>query len=61
MAAMISTSVLPRLSKIVQGGGMDPNSSRDTRRVIELAEEIETSVDKNNPKFQVSTVPSISL
>ncbi|TFY70970.1 hypothetical protein EVG20_g2035 [Dentipellis fragilis] len=52
VAAMISTSVLPRLSKIVEGGGLDPNSSRDIRRIVDLAEEIETSVEKNNPKFQ---------
>ncbi|KAA1469958.1 GCFC-domain-containing protein [Dentipellis sp. KUC8613] len=52
VAAMISTCVLPRLSKIVESGGLDPNSSRDVRRVVDLAEEIEISVEKNNPKFQ---------
>ncbi|TFY79609.1 hypothetical protein EWM64_g4406 [Hericium alpestre] len=53
VSAMISTAVIPRLSKIIQGGGLDPFASTDIRRLIHLAEEIETSVEKSNLKFQV--------
>lgn len=53
VSAMISTVVIPRLSMIIQGGGMDPYSAKDVRRVVDLAEEIGLSVEKNHIKFQV--------
>jgi GC-rich sequence DNA-binding factor len=49
----MSTAVIPRLSNLIEGGAFDPFSSKDTRRVVNLAEEVEISVEKGNYKFQV--------
>ncbi|THH09290.1 hypothetical protein EW146_g8722 [Bondarzewia mesenterica] len=53
VSAVISTTVIPRLATIIQGGGMDPYSAIDVRRIIDLAEEIEASVDRNSLKYQI--------
>ncbi|KAF8262278.1 GCFC-domain-containing protein [Lactarius quietus] len=61
VSAIVSTTVLPRLSKLVEGGALDPYSSKDIRRLLHLTEEIEVSVEKNHHKFQIlfKTVLSI--
>jgi GC-rich sequence DNA-binding factor len=56
VSATITTAVLPRLSKLIEGGAIDPFSGRDIRRLVDLAEEIEVSIEKGNHKFQVITV-----
>jgi GC-rich sequence DNA-binding factor len=53
---MITTAVLPRLSKLVEGGALDPFSGKDIRRLVDLAEEVEVSVERSNHKFQVIAV-----
>ncbi|KAI9465519.1 GCFC-domain-containing protein [Lactarius psammicola] len=53
VSAIVSTIILPRLSKLVEEGALDPYSSKDIRRLLHLAEEIEVSVEKNHHKFQV--------
>ncbi|KAI0058268.1 hypothetical protein BV25DRAFT_1919473 [Artomyces pyxidatus] len=53
VSAMISTAVIPRLAKVVENGALDPVSRKDVRRMIDLAEEIEISLEKSNLKFQV--------
>jgi len=53
VSAIVSTTVLPRLSKLVEGGALNPYSSKDIRRLLHLAEEIEVSVEKNHHKFQI--------
>jgi GC-rich sequence DNA-binding factor len=53
VSAIISTAVIPRLSNLIEGGALDPFSSNDIRRVVNLAEEVEVSVEKGNYKFQV--------
>jgi GC-rich sequence DNA-binding factor len=58
VSAIVSTTVLPRLTKLVEGGALDPYSSKDIRRLLHLAEEIEVSVEKNHPKFQVIVIGS---
>ena len=58
VSAIVSTTVLPRLTKLVEGGALDPYSSKDIRRLLHLAEEIEVSVEKNHHKFQVIVVGS---
>ncbi|KAH9179210.1 GCFC-domain-containing protein [Lactarius sanguifluus] len=53
VSAIVSTTVLPRLSKLVEGGAFDPYSSKNIRRLLHLIEEIEVSVEKNHHKFQI--------
>lgn len=51
---MISTAVIPRICKIIEGGGLNAYSGRHIRRIIDFIEEIEASVEENNVKLQVS-------
>lgn len=53
VASMISTAVIPRLCKVVEGGAFDVYSHIHVRRMIDLAEEVEASLDPANPKFEV--------
>ena len=53
VSAMVSTAVIPRLCKLIEGGALDPYSSKDLRTIVDLAEQIEMSVDRDNLKFQV--------
>jgi GC-rich sequence DNA-binding factor len=57
VAAMLSTAVIPRLCKVLRGGAFDPYSSVHTRRVIDLAEQVEMSLEKSDAKFQASHSP----
>jgi GC-rich sequence DNA-binding factor len=52
VSAMIMTAVLPHLSKLIEGA-LDPFSGKDIRRLVDIAEEVEVSVEKSNHKFQV--------
>ncbi|KZT27360.1 hypothetical protein NEOLEDRAFT_1176784 [Neolentinus lepideus HHB14362 ss-1] len=52
VSAMISTAVLPRLAKMVAGGAFDPYSAKHVRRIVDLAEEVEASIEPDNLKFQ---------
>ncbi|KAH9042156.1 nineteen complex-related protein 2-domain-containing protein [Lactarius pseudohatsudake] len=53
VSAIVSTTVLPRLSKLVEGGAFDPYSGKNIRRLLHSIEEIEVSVEKNHHKFQI--------
>lgn len=53
VSAMISSAIIPRLCKIIEGGGFDCYSSQDLRRLTDLAEQIELSVEKDSLKFEV--------
>lgn len=53
VSSMISQAVIPRLCKIIQAGAFDPYSALHTRRVIDIAEQIEASVEENGARFQV--------
>ncbi len=53
VSATITTVVLPRLTKLLEGGALDPFSGKDIRRLVDLSEEVEISVEKNNHRFQV--------
>ena len=56
VAAMISTAVIPRICKILEGGALDPYSERHIKRMVDLAEEVEASVEENHTgKLQVSS------
>jgi len=53
-SAMLSTAVVPRLCKLVEGGAFDPYSTKDIRTLIDLAEQVELAVrDTTNLKFQL--------
>ncbi len=53
VSTIITTLVLPHLTKLLEGGALDPFSGKDIRRLIDLAEEVEISVEKSHHKFQV--------
>ena len=53
VSAMISTAIIPRVCKLIEGGALDPYSAKDVRTTIDLAEQIEYSVERDNLKFQV--------
>ncbi|TFK91874.1 GCFC-domain-containing protein [Polyporus arcularius HHB13444] len=53
VSAMITTALIPRFCRILEGGGLDAYSATDIRRLVDLMEEIEISVDKQNPKFEL--------
>ncbi|KAJ7767506.1 hypothetical protein DFH07DRAFT_1058544 [Mycena maculata] len=53
VGSMISTATIPRICKLVEGGAFDAYSDVDVRRVIDLAEEVEASVEPGHPKFLV--------
>ncbi|PPQ72250.1 hypothetical protein CVT26_006977, partial [Gymnopilus dilepis] len=53
VASMISTAVIPLVCKILDNGALDVYSTRHVRRMIDLAEEIEASIDPDNNKFQL--------
>jgi GC-rich sequence DNA-binding factor len=57
VSAMISTAVVPRLWKVVEGGAFDPYSTKNLRRMVDLAEQVEASVEKDSQKFQVRIFP----
>lgn len=56
VSAMISTAIVPRLCRIVEGGAFDPYSAKDLRRTVDLAEQVEAHLEQNNQKFQVGTI-----
>ncbi|KAF8627463.1 hypothetical protein AX17_006276 [Amanita inopinata Kibby_2008] len=53
VASMISTAIVPRLCKLVEGGALDVYSTKHIRRMVDLAEEIEASVEDGNAKLQI--------
>ena len=57
-SSMVSTAIVPRLCKIVEGGGFNPYSMKDVRTAVDLVEQVEVAVrDTANLKFQVRTQP----
>jgi len=61
VSAAITTTVLPRLTKLIEGGALDPFSGKDIRRLVDLAEEVEISVEKSNHKFQMFLKAALSV
>jgi GC-rich sequence DNA-binding factor len=53
---MISTAVIPRIVTVLGSGAFDVYSGRHIRRVVDLAEEVEASVEEGNAKLQVRTL-----
>lgn len=55
-SSMVLTAIVPRLCKIIEGGGFNPYSMKDVRTVTDLVEQVEIAVrDTANLKFQVRT------
>ncbi|CAA7262911.1 unnamed protein product [Cyclocybe aegerita] len=53
VASMISTAVIPVICKAIEGGSLDVYSQKHIRRMIDLSEEIEASVESGNAKFHM--------
>lgn len=56
VSAMISTAIIPRVCKLLEGGALDPYSSKGVRTIVDLAEQIEVSTEKDGLKFQVRSI-----
>lgn len=55
-SSMVLTAIVPRLCKIIEGGGFNPYSMKDIRTVTDLVEQVEIAVrDTTDLKFQVRT------
>ncbi|KDR82497.1 hypothetical protein GALMADRAFT_134104 [Galerina marginata CBS 339.88] len=61
VASMVSTSVIPLVCKILENGALDVYSMRHVRRMIDLAEEIEASVEAEGGKFQMLLKSVVTL
>ncbi|KAJ7451559.1 nineteen complex-related protein 2-domain-containing protein [Mycena latifolia] len=61
VASMISTAVIPRVCKLVEGGAFDAYSDAHVRRVVDLSEEIEASVEPGNAKLLVLLKSVLSI
>ena len=60
-SSMVSTAMVPRLCKIIEGGGFNPYSMKDVRTATDLVEQVEIAVrDAASLKFQVRTQPSFN-
>jgi hypothetical protein len=53
---MISTAVIPKLVAVLANGAFDVYSGRHVRRIVDLAEEVEASVEEGNSKLHVRTL-----
>ncbi|KAJ6462024.1 nineteen complex-related protein 2-domain-containing protein [Mycena vitilis] len=53
VASMVSTAMIPRICKLVEGGVFDAYSDASVRRIVDLSEEVEASVEPGNAKFLV--------
>ncbi|EIN12920.1 hypothetical protein PUNSTDRAFT_97886 [Punctularia strigosozonata HHB-11173 SS5] len=59
--SMISTAVIPRVCRVIGGGAFDPYSSRHTRKLVDLAEQLEVSVASDNQKLQILLKAAVSV
>lgn len=53
VSSMISQAVIPRICKMIEGGALDPYSMGHIRHLIDIAEQVEASVEKEGMRFQV--------
>ncbi|KAG8745828.1 hypothetical protein FRC10_006855 [Ceratobasidium sp. 414] len=49
--SMVATAVTPRVAKLVQGGALDPYSAKHIRRLKDLAEQIEATLEADTTKI----------
>ena len=55
VSAMISTALIPRFCRLIESGALDPYSATDIRRLVDLTEQVEASVERQSLKFEVSS------
>ncbi|KAL1950433.1 hypothetical protein VTO73DRAFT_5557 [Trametes versicolor] len=53
VSAMISTALIPRICRIIESGALDAYSATDVRRLVDLTEQVEASVDRQSLKFEM--------
>ncbi|KAK1232650.1 hypothetical protein PQX77_004212 [Marasmius sp. AFHP31] len=53
VSSMITTAIIPRISKLIEGGALDVYSQKHIRRAIDLVEEIEATVEEGSIKLQI--------
>jgi len=56
VSAMISTAVVPRLYKIIRGGGCDVYSAKHIRSLVDIAEQVEASATREKIELLVKAV-----
>ncbi|KDQ09945.1 hypothetical protein BOTBODRAFT_36752 [Botryobasidium botryosum FD-172 SS1] len=52
VSAMITTAIVPQLCKLIEGGALDPFSAKHIRKLVDIAEQIEVTVEKDHLKLQ---------
>lgn len=50
---MVATAFTPRLCAFIEGGAFNPYSMKQVKRLVELCEEVEVYVPKNDIKYKV--------
>ncbi|KAG7098864.1 hypothetical protein E1B28_000767 [Marasmius oreades] len=53
VSSMITTAIIPRLGKVIESGALDVYSRQHIKRMIDLEEEIEATVEHGSPKLQI--------
>lgn len=53
VSSMTSTAVLPRFTALVSSGALDPYSMKHVRTMIDISEQLEMCLSKDDLKFQV--------
>ncbi|SJL07673.1 uncharacterized protein ARMOST_11023 [Armillaria ostoyae] len=53
VASMITTAILPRMCKLLEGGALDVYSAGDIRRMVNITEEVEASIEPGNTKVHM--------
>jgi GC-rich sequence DNA-binding factor len=56
VSSMMSTAIIPRLCKIVEGGACDPYSTKSVCEILSIVEQVEASIETGNVKFQVRII-----
>lgn len=51
MLSMVATAVIPRVAKVVEGGALDPYSAKHVKRLRDIAEQIEATVEADPAKI----------
>lgn len=54
VASMLSTAIIPRLCKIIEGGTLNVYSGHHIRRMVHMVEELELNLEPGSTKFQVN-------
>lgn len=61
VAALVGSAVIPRLGKLFEAGAYDPYSSRETRKAVDVVEQVEELLGRESAKFQVRLLSSPTL